>query len=89
MVLYLQHRVGIPTQPKITPAIKKEASMPDLPFEKFMAGLRGDARLGRYVAPVCGQSPEAVVLRLVMDLADAREGNYPNPAFQLLERMEA
>ena len=88
MVLYLQHRVGIPTQPKITPKIKKEASMPDLPFEKFMAGLRGDARLGRYVAPVCGQSPEAVVLRLAMSLADATEGTTLHPAYRLLERLQ-
>lgn len=62
--------------------------MTEFSFDRFMTGLRADARLGRYVAPFCGQPPEAVVLRLVLDLADAREGNNPNPAMQLLERMQ-
>ncbi len=63
--------------------------MPDSDFKKFMLGLKADARLGRYIAPVWEQTPEVVVLTLTMALADAREGNNPNPAFQLLERMEA
>ena len=63
--------------------------MPDSDFRKFMAGLRCDARLGRYVAPVCEQTPEVVVLTLTMALADAREGIHPHPAHELLERLQS
>ncbi len=58
------------------------------PFEQFMTGLRADARLGRYVAPVCDQSPEVIVLTLALALADAREGNNPHPAHALLDRLQ-
>ena len=58
-------------------------------FHRFMTGLRADARLGRYVAPVCDQTPEVIVLALVMALADAREGIHPHPAHELLERLQA
>lgn len=58
-------------------------------FRAFMQGLRADIRLGRYVAPIVDQSPETIVLMLTMALADAREGNNPHPAHELLERMEA
>ena len=57
-------------------------------FHDFLAGLAADARLGRYVAPLVGQTPEVVVLTLAMGLADAGEGNAPHPALALLERME-
>ena len=62
--------------------------MSDLDFHKFMTGLRADARLGRYVAPICGQTPEVAVLMLVMALADAREGIHLHPAHELLERLQ-
>jgi hypothetical protein len=57
-------------------------------FHQFMNGLRADARLGRYVAPVAGQTPEVIVLTLAMALADAREGKHPHPAHELLEAMQ-
>jgi len=58
-------------------------------FGDFLAGLAADARLGRYVAPLAGQSPEVVVLTLALGLADASEGKQPHPALALLERMGA
>jgi len=57
-------------------------------FHDFLAGLAADARLGRYVEPLAGQSPEVVVLTLAMGLADAVEGATLHPALALLERME-
>ena len=58
-------------------------------FRDFLAGLAADARLGRYVSPLEGQSPEAIVLTLTQALADANEGKQPHPAHELLQRMEA
>jgi len=57
-------------------------------FTAFLAGLAADARLGRYVSPLAGQSPEVVVLSLTQALADAAEGRQPHPALRLLQRME-
>ena len=58
-------------------------------FENFMRKLAADSRLGRLLSPdVSTQTPEVVVLDLVMRLADALEGNAPNPAIELLDRMQ-
>jgi len=58
-------------------------------FHAFMGGLRADARLGRYVAPLAGQSPEVIVLSLTQALADASEGRPRlHPAHELLDRMQ-
>ena len=57
-------------------------------FQKFMNGLAGDARLGRYLKPIAQFSPETIILTLAMHLADAREGNHPHPAHELLERLQ-
>jgi len=62
------------------------------PFDKFLKGLRADARLARFIPPATANpTPETVVLTLAMALADAAEGNHPrhHPALHLLERMEA
>jgi len=56
-------------------------------FHDFLSGLAADARLGRYVAPLVGQTPEVVVLSLAMGLADAVEGITLHPALRLLQRI--
>ena len=58
-------------------------------FDAFMRGLAADARMGRYIAPLAGQEPAAVVLALTVALADCAEGRQPHPAHELLERMGA
>ncbi len=58
-------------------------------FQQFLTGLSADSRLGRYVGPLSGQSPEVIVLSLTIALANACEGNQPHPAHELLERMQA
>lgn len=59
-------------------------------FSQFLRGLAADPRLGRYVpAPLERQTPETVVLSLVVSLADAAEGNRPHPAHLLLEELDA
>lgn len=59
-------------------------------FQRFLMGLRADARLGRYIPDeLVKQTPEVIVLTLIQSLATATEGHAPHPAMQLLERMEA
>ena len=57
-------------------------------FHDFMIGLSGDARLGRYIAPIRNQPPEIAILLMATALADSREGNNPHPAHELLERLQ-
>jgi len=59
-------------------------------FDQFLRGLSADERLGRYLpAPMERQSPETVVLALIVALAAACEGRQPHPALVLLERLGA
>jgi len=57
-------------------------------FDQFLRGLSADERLGRYLpAPMERQTPETVILALIVALADACEGKQPHPALGLLARM--
>ena len=58
-------------------------------FDQFMNALRGDQRLSRYLPrAVPSPSPEAVVLALVIQLADSVEGKREHPAFALLDEID-
>lgn len=60
------------------------------PFDQFLAGLRADARLGRYIpAQTPSTTPETVVLSLTLALAQATEGTRPHPAYLLLDELDA
>ena len=59
-------------------------------FQRFLMGVRADARLGRYIPDeLARQTPEVVVLTLIQSLATATEGHAPHPGLALLERMQA
>lgn len=57
-------------------------------FQRFLMGLRADARLGRYVpTPTPNTTPETLVLQLCLALADAVEGVHP--AIKTLEELDS